>query len=87
MADVALVENGNGGAAVDPEQDQPTITNQQQPRNGQRDVFDPGGPGGVPVVRIPTSGGSIELGHEDILLMVLLLDLGIRAAQFWMEVR
>jgi len=85
MSNVALVENGNGGAAVDPERD--VMITGQQPRNGQRDVFDAGGLGGAPVVRISTSGGSIELGHGDILLIVLLLDLGIRAAQFWMEVR
>jgi len=88
VEDVPLIEESGAATAPDPEPDAPVATGgQRRPR--RRDGFDvaAGGPGGEPVVRIPTSGGSIELGHEDIFLALLALDLAARLFKLWMEAR
>ena len=83
---VALVEGGSDPSTLDPEPDGDVmVTGGQQPR-GQFDV-QAGGRDGNPLVQIPTSGGSIELGYEDIFLALVALDLAARAVRIWMEVR
>jgi len=79
---VALLEGGAN--APDPEMSpdalvdvQPQMTDRRQ--STQSVNFDAGGAGGEPVVSIATSERVIELGYEDIFLMILLADIGLRA--------
>lgn len=85
--DVPLVEGNGATGTVDPERDVATVQAQPQDRRRRGSVnFSAGGRDGDPVLEIPTSGGSIELGYEDIFLMLVALDLGVRLAKLLMEV-
>lgn len=74
---VALVEG-----APDPERDPGQLVQRQQMQPRQSLDVTAGGATGKPVVQIPTSGGSIELGYEDIFLMLLAVDVGFRVLSF-----
>ena len=86
MQNAPLVEGGSGApgapgttGAVDPEMDR-VATVDERPRQGV-DVR-ASGPFGEPLIEIPTSTGSIELGYQDITLALLAVDLGIRLLEF-----
>lgn len=91
VSDVALIEQSGEMGAPDPEEAVSTVASGRSSSTelpSQSSIsLDAGGRRSEPVVAIATSSGSIELGFDDIFLIMLFLQTALTGARLFLEVK